>query len=262
MALALMPNRSKYALRIVEVFEFFASGNETATVMDISKGFGRPQSSTSELLQALVDIGLLYRDIPTRTYSPTPRMAALGRIANPEFIRNGRLYSYMDRLAQTTRCPVGLFGAVRTHVQVFHLAKCPDQPARGHNWGSSALLSSSAVGRLLLSASDPASAKGMLWRLNAEAPENERFDLKQAVDDIARIASQGYAMGPSGFSKSCHITAALVPNLEGPNQLAVGVIYTNKDSFDGSALGATLIHGLRQVCDDVCTVSNLVREVS
>ena len=107
MAVALDSNKTKIARRVIEVFEFFASEQRRATVMDIVRRYDRPQSSTSELLGALVEMGLLYKDPQSRSYAPTPRLAAFGCASQPEPIASGRLFAYMDRLAQTARSGVG-----------------------------------------------------------------------------------------------------------------------------------------------------------
>ena len=70
-------NKAKIAKRVIEVLEFFDEDHPQATVMDIVRRFDRPQSSTSELLSSLVDLGLLHKDPCSRSYSPTPRAAML-----------------------------------------------------------------------------------------------------------------------------------------------------------------------------------------
>jgi hypothetical protein len=63
-------NKAKIARRVIEVLEFFDEAHPRATVMDIVRRFNRPQSSTSELLSSLVDLGLLYKDPYSRSYTP------------------------------------------------------------------------------------------------------------------------------------------------------------------------------------------------
>ena len=53
-------NKAKIARRVIEVLEYFDDNHREATVMDIVRRYNRPQSSTSELLSSLVDLGLLY----------------------------------------------------------------------------------------------------------------------------------------------------------------------------------------------------------
>lgn len=244
MAMALDSNKTKIARRVIEVFEFFASEQRRATVMDIVRRYDRPQSSTSELLGALVEMGLLYKDPQSRSYAPTPRLAAFGFASQPEPISSGRLFAYMDRLAQTSRSGVGLFGIVGTHVQVFRWAQGAELP-RGLECGSSALLSSSPVGLLLLSSLGTGQAGKMLWRLNAEAEPADRFNLAEANEAVARYAQLGHATGESGFVPDTRVTAMLLPKTLGERRLALGVVYQADAAVDPDALLATLEHGAR-----------------
>ena len=64
--------KTKIARRVIEVLEYFALGHDRATVMDVARKYGRPQSSTSELLSSMVEMGLLYKEPLARFYAPTP----------------------------------------------------------------------------------------------------------------------------------------------------------------------------------------------
>lgn len=255
MAMALDSNKTKIARRVIEVFEFFASEQRRATVMDIVRRYDRPQSSTSELLGALVEMGLLYKDPQSRSYAPTPRLAAFGFASQPEPIASGRLFAFMDRLAQTTRSGVGLFGIVGTHVQVFRWAQATDQPVADLGCGASELLSSSPVGLLLLSSLGLRQAGKVLWRLNAEAAPDDTFNLAEANEAVARYAQVGSATGPSGFVPNTRVTAILLPDTLGERRLALGVVYRDGAAVDPDALLATLDHGVRNGFADGETVS-------
>lgn len=244
MAVALESNKTKIARRVIEVFEFFAGENRRATVMDIVRRYDRPQSSTSELLCALVEMGLLYKDPKSRSYAPTPRLAALGHACQPEPIRDGRLFAYMDRLAQTARCGVGLFGIVGTHVQMFRWAPGAEDTTADLGCGASARLSSSAAGLLLLSSLGQGPASKMLWRLNAEAEPEDRFNLAECNEKIADFARLGHATGESGFAPDTRVTAVLLPDQLAERRLALGVIYRAKAAVDPEALVATLKRGV------------------
>lgn len=246
MAVALESNKTKIAKRVIEVFEFFAAEKREATVMDIVRRYERPQSSTSELLSALVEMGLLYKDAQSRSYRPTPRLATLGAASQPEPIASGRLFDYMERLAQTTRCGVGLFGIVGTHVQIFRWADAAAPARAGLACGASAPLSSSAVGLLLLSSLGLSQASRLLWRLNAEADEASRFDLADINQTVARCGQTGHVTGVSGFDPSLQVTAVLMPPEFGDRGLALGVAYEPGAAIDPEALIATLMHGARQ----------------
>ncbi|MEJ5975874.1 helix-turn-helix domain-containing protein [Novosphingobium sp. PS1R-30] len=252
MTVALDSNKTKIARRVIEVFEFFASENRRATVMDIVRRYDRPQSSTSELLGALVEMGLLYKDPASRSYAPTPRLAAFGFAAQPEPIASGRLFDYMDRLAQTSRAGVGLFGMVGTHVQVFRWVQGADLPSGGVDCGASVPLSASPVGLLLLSSLGLEQASRMLWRLNAEAAQADRFNLADFNEIVARCGEFGHVTGDSGFTKDSRITAMLLPETLGERRLALGVVYPTSAAVNPDALLATLEHGVSNCLGTDC----------
>lgn len=244
MSVALESNKTKIAKRVIEVFEFFASENRRATVMDIVRRYDRPQSSTSELLSALVEMGLLYKDPQSRSYAPTPRLATLGHACQPDAIGDGKLFAYMDRLAQSSRCSVGLFGMVGVHVQAFRWAHGQGRSGPDFDCGSSALLSTSAVGLLLLSALGHTQSSKVLWRLHAEADVADRFNLAEVNQQVSRMEHQGHASGLSGFSHGSNMTAVLLPESLGERRMAIGVVYGDDGAVDPDALVATLQHGI------------------
>jgi len=249
-AIKLESNKAKIAKRVIEVFEFFGGTRQPATVMDIARRYGRPQSSTSELLSSLVEMGLLYKDPTSRSFTPTPRLATLGNAAQPDIIRDGRLFNYMDRLAQTTRKTVALFGVVGTHVQIFRWIPAARPLSREVGCGSSELLSNSAAGLLLLSTLPGEQARGMLWRLNAEAEPHAKFDYAEMVEHVANLRRKGHASGKAGFIPSAQMSAVLLPGGIDDRPLALGVLYPAEGAHEAEALVETMKHGTSQVFAD------------
>lgn len=240
------PAKAKIAQRVVEILEHFGQGNAGLTVSDIVRRFDRPQSSTSELLTALKDMGLLYRDLDSRRFYPTPRLAALGVAGQPEFIASGRLFSYMDRLAQTSRQTVVLFGMLGARLQIFRSSSGEDSNAIGLDIGSVVPLSASAAGLLLLSTLGERRTNQVLWRLKAEADEDEAFDLVEASKQASLAGQLGYASGPAGFVQDASVCAVLVPGGAAKHPLAVGVVYDDSANVDPEALVETLRFGIGQ----------------
>jgi DNA-binding IclR family transcriptional regulator len=240
MAAVLEPTKAKIAKRVIEIFEYFDSGSEKATVMDIVRRYGHPQSSTSELLASLVDMGLLYKDPQSRYFSPTPRMATLGTFAQPEIIRDGRLFSSMDRLANVTRSGVALFGMVGTCVQIFRWSPDAHAATRDIGCGLSTRLSDSTAGLLMLAALPPKQAEKLLWRLHAEPSNEPKFNPLQLGKMVAEFRRRGHATGPSGFASKTQVTAKLLPCSVDDRPLALGIIYAADAPVDNYALIATL----------------------
>lgn len=246
MATALEPNKTKIAKRVIEVFEFFDETNPKATVMDIVRRYGRPQSSTSELLASLVEMGLLYKDARSRSYSPTPRLATLGAAAQPGMIRDGRLFAFMDQLAHQTRCGVALFGIVGTHAQIFRWSPGADPLTSQLGCGASEQLSASTAGLLLLSTLGSDQTGRMLWRLNAEATPHQKFNPTEVGERAAAYRRQGHATGAAGFVTGAQLTATLLPRGADERPLALGLIYGPSAAINTEALVATLKRGVAQ----------------
>lgn len=236
-------NKAKTARRVIEVLEFFDEQNTHATVMDIVRRYKRPQSSTSELLASLVELGLLYKDQSSRSYTLTPRAAILGSLSQPSLVRDGRLSTMIDRLvAQTGLCTV-LLGMVGLNGQVFRCsAGARYQPVRMGELagGGQDRLSDSAAGWLLLSTIKPERRDGMIRRLNAEAPAEGKFSCTEMAAKVQACARQGYAVGPAGFGGGGEMTAALLPDAAGGRPMALGFVYQPHEEIDPAALAALL----------------------
>ena len=233
-------NKAKIAKRVIEVLDYFDADHPTATVMDIVRRYDRPQSSTSELLSSLVDLGLLYKDMTTRSYTLTPRAAMLGSFTQPEYVRDGRLNSLVDRLAAQTRLSVGVFGMVGLETQIFcwHNGQPPlkASTAKGLYGGMQERLCESAVGWLLLSTVERRRREGMLRRLNAESPAERQFPLRELADVIERAGETGQVEGRMGFGSIADICAVLIPDEMNGRPMALGIVYEPDGSHDKAAL--------------------------
>ncbi len=237
-------NKAKFAKRVIEVLEFFDEEHPQATVMDIVRRFDRPQSSTSELLYCLVEVGLLYKDPHSRSYSPTPRAALLGRAAQPSLIRDGRLTGLIDRLSAQTGLAVGVFGMVGLQVQIYSW-RSGQRALRTSNpfgicGGQKDHLSSSAAGWLLLSTIPQPRRESMLRRLNAEAAADRKFCVSELAARVQQCHDQGGVTDVAGFESNAQFTAMLFPGLPQNQPLAIGFAYEPSEQIDPTALLQTL----------------------
>jgi DNA-binding IclR family transcriptional regulator len=237
---AVESNKAKIAKRVIEVLEFFDEEHPQATVMDIVRRFNRPQSSTSELLSSLVDLGLLYKDPCSRSYSPTPRAAMLGSAVQPGAVRDGRLTGLIDRLSAQTGLGVAVLGMVGLKAQIFgwragkHNLRTSG-PA-GFCGGQQEHLSETAAGWLLLSTVAQPRRDGMIRRLNAEAAPERKFSFPEMASRIQLSRDKNYASGVAGFGSIADITAVLLPGQPDHQPLAVGLVYEPTGQIDPAAL--------------------------
>lgn len=249
-------NKTKIAKRVIEVFEFFDEHKRHATVMDIVRRYGRPQSSTSELLASLVEMGFLYKDARSRSYMPTPRAAILGSGAQPCLLRNGRLLTMMERLAAETRHGVALMGMVGTHVQMFSWAAGACACGRELKPGASEPVSQSVAGLLLLATQGQELRNGLLRRLNAEAPADRKFNQPELIQRMRIFEAQGHAAGESGFVDGAAMCAILLPREAGERPLALGILYRPAEAEADDLLDRLRLAVAR------CTDSVAVRDVA
>jgi DNA-binding IclR family transcriptional regulator len=237
-------NKAKIAKRVIEVLEFFDESHPQATVMDIVRRFDRPQSSTSELLSSLVDVGLLYKDPQSRSYSPTPRAAMLGCAAQPSVVRDGRLTGLIDRLSAQTGLAVAVFGMVGLKVQVYTWRE-GQRPLRTPNpfaisGGQKEHLTDSAAGRLLLSTIPQARRESMLRRLNAEACDERKFPFAEMAGKLQQCHVDGQVAGAAGFGTNAQVATVLFPEQPANQPLAIGFVYDASEQVDPTALLETL----------------------
>ncbi|MGQ3229698.1 MAG: helix-turn-helix domain-containing protein [Blastomonas fulva] len=229
-------NKAKIANRVIEVLDFFDDNHTEATVMDIVRRYNRPQSSTSELLSSLVNLGLLYKDPVSRSYSPTPRAALLGSVAQPEYIRDGQLMAMVDRLVAQTGLAIAVFGMQER-------------------------MTDSAAGLLLLSTIMQPRRDGTIRRLNAEASEDRKFSFPEMSAKVEQVRAAGYACGMAGFGSIADTCAVLLPN-QAPNRpIAIGFVYEPSHQIDPETLHRLLTQALAR-CDEQSQLSASVLPMS
>ena len=244
METGLLPNKAKTARRVIEILEYFDDCQNEATVMDIARRYDAPQSSTSELLAILVEMGLLYKDPVTRCYAPTPRAAMLGSQFQPSAVRDGRLAMLTDRLVAQTGVGVALTGMVGLNVQLFRwmpgnkpvATSAPNALSSGFQ----KRLCDSAAGWLLLSTLPTQKCEAMIRRMRAEAGADNRFDVAELMERVRLCGQRGYAVGSAGFGASAEMCAILLPKDAEDRPMALGFIYEPSREIDPNSLVALL----------------------
>ncbi len=238
--------KAQIARRLVDVLEFFDKDHPEVTVTELVRRFDWPQSSTSELLTMLVELGLLYKDRSSRIYWLTPRAALLGSNVQPGMVRDGRLNALMDSLTAQTGLGVGIFGMVELSAQVYSWCpgrrklRCVKAAQSGIRGGEQEHLYNSAAGLLLLSTVPQPKRESMIRHMNAEAEPEQRFAVADLSARVQQCRVQGYATGEAGFGMIADVTAVLLPGLPESRPLAIGFAYERSDQIDAKKLLSTL----------------------
>lgn len=213
--------KAKIAERVIEVLDYFGDGAQEASVMDIVRRYDRPQSSTSDLMQCLVELGLLRKDAKRRCYSLTTRAGLLGKCRQADPLVEAKLIALLDELCEKSGRPAAAFSRIDARVQIIarRVAGRQKLPATG----SQTALTGSAAGWLLLSTCGPIERSGLVRRLNADTIDEARISPSVLSAAIERSRKQGYAFGPVGFGARGSLLAALLPLDVGPQPLVVGL---------------------------------------
>lgn len=249
----LSSNKAKIARRVIEVLEFFDDSHREATVMDIVRRYGRPQSSTSELLSSLVELGLLRKDRQSRTYSLTSRAALLGTGGQTAAVRDGRLVRLLDRLSAQTGLPVALFGMNGLDAQIYAWRPGRRGPRRDLGrtvGGMQHPLSHSAAGWLLLSTLAQPRRDLLLRRLNAEACDARKFSCAELAAQIGLCEATGDARGPAGFGSTANLVAKLLPCEFADDALVLAVLFGRDEPVNQASLSECLSEAFRQALGD------------
>ena len=190
MARSLEAKSIKSAQRVFEVLEYFDFDHPEASVTDISRRYGYPQSSASELLSYMVHLGYLRRGSRNRSFRLSMRVAMLGVWVQPELVRNGRLLRLIDDLADETGATVVLATNTGVRLQCLHVVRRDrDAPHQGD------LLRCSARPRAERCCSPPSAnwSARSLHRLNSEAEdESDRIRFDDLAADLDASSARGY----------------------------------------------------------------------
>lgn len=245
-------NKAKIARRVIEVLEFFDDAHREATVMDIVRRYNRPQSSTSELLSSLVELGLLHKDAYTRSYRLTPRAALLGASGQPEMVRDGRLVRLMDRLTAQTGLSISLISMVGLDSQIITWRHGPRSPASTRDLfgGCKEPLARNSAGLLMLSTIAPARCEGMVRRLNAEADAAHKFSAPEIMARIDAGRHQRYAFGPAGFGSDAESLCVLIPRQPDDHPLVMSLVYGRDDKVNADSLLQSVSEAMRACLPD------------
>lgn len=222
--------KGKSVTKTIKVIEHFAKNSKNVSVMELVRKLEIPQSTMSETLNALVDIGILARDTSSRTYSATPRLAALGLASQPKFIANGSLFKVMEECAAELGTAIGLFGICNLSAQLYQIVyssqrsndESEEFPA---TLGAQMPLHSSSIGHVLLAALGAERYEKLLWRMKAEARQSEPFMYSALCVEVKKAESNGWAVGSAGIHRKWRAATIILPSFSGKHPLAIAAFH-------------------------------------
>lgn len=215
----------KSAVRALEILDYFSIIRRPASVSDVERALGFPQSSASVLLRSLAASGYLEYLPKYRQFRPTLRIAVLGDWLK-HGLAAGPLSEQLEALQRKTRETVILGRRQGAQVQFITILPAERDLQFYMRRGVKRLLTISAVGRALLSTMADSAALRIIRRCNAESRRpGDRVDealLMECLHEIRRsnISETDIRFGgPQDF----HVVGTLIPRDAAEEQLALGV---------------------------------------
>ena len=224
----------KSAARALEVLEYFDTVRRAATVMEIARALGYPQSSTSVLLRSLVTLGYLELDASARTYQPTPRVTLLGSWIEPLLSPGGPVLRMMDELGKDTGETVILGVPAGEAVRYIHVVQATGAMRLHVGPGTVRPMAISGMGRLFMSTMPEARVRQIVHRYNTElgrAAESLRW--ANVRNDLASIRLNDYCPSLDRLNPGIGGISMLLPVAPHGVPMAVAIGGFSKTINDG-----------------------------
>ena len=212
----------KSATRVLALLELFDSLQRPAGVTEIARALGIPQSSTSMLVNGLIDLGYLAA-LPDRRVQPTQRVSVLGRWID-ERITDGRVARLMEELGDATGETILL--GIASDVHVVYIAVRPATRAmRLHiPAGTRRPLVESGMGLTLLSAMPEEEIARRIARAElTREPDRRPLDPAAIHAEIEGIRRRRHALSASRIVPGAGIVCTLLPAAAGAQPMAIGI---------------------------------------
>ena len=183
----------KSAGRVLRILEFFDEIQREARVAEIAERLSIPQSSTSILLNCLVDLGYMDYLPERRSFIPSPRVTLLGTWLDKGPVRNGSLIRMLEEISQKTGDTIIIAARNGIFSQYIHVLQARSAMRFHVPQGSRRLLVWSATGFALLTGCSEQEIRVLVMRTNAEAaPGQPRVDINQVLENVRQTRRTGY----------------------------------------------------------------------
>lgn len=231
----------KSSLRTLQILEYCDSMQRGVTIAELASGLGFPQSSTSTIVQSMINAGYLVVDHDGRRILPSSRVAALGTWVEP-IVSRADIRSLMVALSERTNQTILL--GVPADLCIRYIDAIPGRHAMRLDIpvGSRLPLTESGMGRLLLSEM-PDHVVKELWlktreKVGTEGAQGIRpsevsnlwnanpvvSPLGEIMNELQTIRKAGYAISLGRISLGAGIICIPLPRrpLEQPIGLGIG----------------------------------------
>lgn len=219
-----MTTKIKSSERTLALFEHFSLEQRPLSIKEIADGLGIPQSSTSVLVQSLVELGYLEKDDRARTFYPTLRISLLGTWMRRQHRRAGQLPNLLSEVSKKTgeSTILAMRNGIYSQYLIAHPGRAPSR-ARVES-GMLYPLACCATGWCLLTLESRTNIDKIVRRTASEAKEEYwRTSAKNALENVALTQQRGYAFSNGETVQGLGAIAVLLPSMPGAYAMSAGV---------------------------------------
>jgi DNA-binding IclR family transcriptional regulator len=183
----------KSAGRVLRILEFFDEIQREARVTEIAERLSFPQSSTSILLNCLVDLGFMDYLPESRSFLPSPRVTLLGTWLDKGPVRNGSLIRMLEEISHKTGDTVIIAARNGIFSQYIHVLQARSAMRFHVPHGTRRLVVWSATGFALLTRCTDQEIRALCTRTHAEAAVGQpRVEINQVLQNVQQTRRDGY----------------------------------------------------------------------
>lgn len=192
---------SRSATRALDVLEAFGAARRPLRAIEIARLLGLTPSTANQLLKTMADSAHLLFDARTKTYQPSPRLAAIASWIAETYGLDSRI----SDLVRDVQARTGFVATVTTQSDLFMqvIDLCGAEGAGGER-GLKISLFGSAIGSAFLSTLDDGEVRRLAAR--ARVPDSA---LPAVLETLARIRDKGHAAGPTTGQEIWSIATSL-----------------------------------------------------
>ena len=223
----------KSAERVMELLEFFAERQAPATVVEISRALGTPQSSTSMLIQTLARLGYLAADLEGRGYLPTLRTMMLGTWLHDWLFGEGTLVAELAELRRRTGKTVLIGIRQGLHVRSVMALRGIEPNALRIRPGGLYPVCRSAMGKMLLGLEPDAEILRIARAFNAAAHAQDRINVQAVLDEVKACRVHRWSESDDYPLTGRGAVATLLPTVPGHPSMALAIAVNMGDLLQG-----------------------------
>lgn len=196
--------------RVFETLELFGKERRPMSVSQISRALAAPKSSMFNVLQDLVELGLLDFDPIRRFYFPTLRVATMGSWVEQALFNGAPYEELLLDLATTTGETTGLSVQRGYKVQFIRVVRGENNEELPLPENATSSVFTTSAGRVLLSLRDDHDICTIVDAANAKQGMNASIDTRALLRAVRQIRAAGFALtAATARSDTCGIAVNL-----------------------------------------------------